>query len=74
MADGALSNSYRHIVLNSHLRSGGKKPSTVIWPAAEPKIRGPVASTVADSAQRDAIGGRRVGVRKGRNLGDYENG
>lgn len=56
MAESALSNSYRHIVLNSHPRAGGKKPPGIVWGAVDPKSRGPVIGTVSDSARRNAIG------------------
>ncbi|MGI9420839.1 MAG: GTP cyclohydrolase II [Geminicoccaceae bacterium] len=56
MADGALSTSYRHIVLNSHPRSGSQKAPAIVWGAADAKNRGPVVGTVTDSAQRNAIG------------------
>ena len=56
MADSALSNSYRHIVLNSHPRSGGQKPSAIAWGATDPKSRGPVVGTVSDASRRNAIG------------------
>ena len=56
MADGALSHSYRHIVLNSHPRSGSQQASTIDWGASEAKRRGPVIGTVSDSEQRNAIG------------------
>ncbi len=56
MADGALSNSYRHIVLNSHPRHGGQKPPAIRWGAADARERGPVIGTVTDTARRNAIG------------------
>ncbi|MEL6964784.1 MAG: hypothetical protein AAFO01_18685 [Pseudomonadota bacterium] len=56
MADSALSNSYRHIVLNSHPRSGGQKPPAIAWGAMDPKSRGPVVGTVSDASRRNAIG------------------
>jgi len=56
MADDALSNSHRHIVLNSHPRSGGIKPPAISWGAASAKERGPVIGSVADPSQRNAIG------------------
>jgi len=56
MADGALSHSYRHIVLNSHPRSGSQKAAVIEWGAADAKSRGPVIGTVFDTAQRNAIG------------------
>lgn len=56
MADSALSNSYRHIVLNSHPRSGGQKPPAIAWGATDPKSRGPVVGTVSDASRRNAIG------------------
>ncbi len=56
MADSALSNSYRHIVLNSHPRSGGQQPAAIAWGAETPKQRGPVVGTVSDTARRNAIG------------------
>ncbi len=58
MADSALSNTInnRHIVLTSHPRSGGPKPSKVHWGAADAKSRGPVIGTVTDPARRNAIG------------------
>jgi len=56
MAGSALSNSYRHIVLNSHPRNGGQKAPAIRWGAKEAKDRGPVIGTVSDSVQRNAIG------------------
>ncbi len=56
MADNALSHSYRHIVLNSHPRSGSQQTSVIDWGAADAKRRGPVIGTVSDSEQRNAIG------------------
>lgn len=56
MADGALSHSYRHIVLNSHPRSGSQQALAIDWGAADAKGRGPVICTVSDNEQRNAIG------------------
>jgi GTP cyclohydrolase II len=56
MSDGALSNSYRHIVLNSHPRPGAPKPPAISWGSAEAKERGPVVGSVSDSSRRNAIG------------------
>lgn len=56
MADVALSHSYRHIILNSHPRSGSQQASAIDWGASDAKSRGPVIGTVSDSAQRNAIG------------------
>ncbi|MGI9507588.1 MAG: GTP cyclohydrolase II [Geminicoccaceae bacterium] len=56
MADNALSHSYRHIVLNSHPRSGSQQASPIDWGASDAKRRGPVIGTVSDSEQRNAIG------------------
>ena len=56
MADSALSNSYRHIVLNSHPTSGGQKPPSIVWGAADASSRGPVVGTVTDTVRRNAIG------------------
>ncbi|MGI9491005.1 MAG: GTP cyclohydrolase II, partial [Geminicoccaceae bacterium] len=57
MADSALpSTNNRHIVLTSHPRSGGLKPSKVDWGAADAATRGPVIGTVTDPARRNAIG------------------
>jgi len=57
MADSALtSTNNRHIVLTSHPRSGGSKPSEVRWGAVDAESRGPVIGTVTDPARRNAIG------------------
>lgn len=58
MVDIGLSNANmpRHIVLNSHPRSGGARPSAIAWGAGNPASRGPVIGTVTDPAQRNAIG------------------
>ena len=58
VADSALSNSTsnRHIVLTSHPRSGGTKPSSIQWGAADASHRGPVIGTVTDPVRRNAIG------------------
>ncbi|MGI9449408.1 MAG: GTP cyclohydrolase II [Geminicoccaceae bacterium] len=57
MAEGVLpSTNSRHIVLTSHPRSGGLKPSKVDWGAADAGTRGPVIGTVTDPARRNAIG------------------
>ena len=56
MANDALSNSYRHIVLNSHPRPGAIKSPTVAWGAADAKERGPVIGSVTDPGRRNAIG------------------
>ena len=46
MAESALSNSYRHIVLNSHPRSGASKAPAIVGGAEDARTRGPVVGTV----------------------------
>src|SRR5579862_2905886 len=45
-----------HIRLNTHPSQGGLASPPVIWGARDPRRRGPVVGTVADSAKRNAIG------------------
>ena len=45
-----------HIRLNTHPAQGGQAAPAVVWGARDPKVRGPVVGTVANPAQRNAIG------------------
>lgn len=47
---------HKHIVLTSHPAPFGAKPLPITWGAANPRDRGPVIATLANSAHRNAIG------------------
>src|SRR5438445_13314613 len=46
----------KHIVLTSHPRSSGPRPSPIVWGHSDPLQRGPVIATLTEPRQRNAIG------------------
>jgi GTP cyclohydrolase II len=46
----------KHIVLTSHPRPSGPRPSPIVWGHSDPLQRGPVIATLTEPRQRNAIG------------------
>ncbi len=46
----------RHIVLTSHPRMSGEKPSPIEWGAKDPQVRGPIIGTISEPPRRNCIG------------------
>ena len=46
----------KHIVLTSHPRPFGPRPSPIVWGHSDPLQRGPVIATLTEPRQRNAIG------------------
>ena len=46
----------KHIVLTSHPRPFGPRPSPIVWGHSDPLQRGPVIATLTEPRHRNAIG------------------